>query len=146
MPSVCIVFVSMFVTGLFSTPCRSLSSPLSVPLSPCLCVPLLSLSSCARLDMCSVWVWCVSLFVVVCGCGVWLCVVVCGCVWMWWWWCVCGWCVVCGVCGERERRRGVTFHDVCFSKPLTFHNGFMVFVASRSCFKHFSRLRAVLDL
>ena len=33
-----------------------------VTLSPCLCM----------LDMCSVWVWCVSLFVV---CGVWLCCV-----------------------------------------------------------------------
>ena len=34
-----------------------------------------------------------------------------------------------------------TFHDVCFSKPLTFHDGFMFF-ASRRCFKHFSRLQA----
>ena len=37
---------------------------------------------------------------------------------------------------SREKR--ITFHDVCFSKPLTFHNDFMFF-ASRSCFKHFSR-------
>ena len=28
-----------------------------------------------------------------------------------------------------------TFHDVCCSKPLTFHNGFM-FCACRGCFKH----------
>ena len=39
------------------------------------------------LDMCSVWVWCVSLFVVVCVvvCSCVLCsvlVVVCGCVWL----------------------------------------------------------------
>ena len=27
---------------------------------------------------------------------------------------------------SREKR--ITFHDVCFSKPLTFHNGFMFFL------------------
>ena len=37
-----------------------------------------------------------------------------------------------------SREKHITFHDVCFSKPLTFHNDFMFF-ASRSCFKHFSR-------
>ena len=34
------------------------------------------------------------------------------------------------------KSRTLTFHDVCFSKPWTFHNGFMFF-SSRSCFKHF---------
>ena len=31
--------VNVCLRTFFSTPCRSLSSPLSVPLSPCLCVP-----------------------------------------------------------------------------------------------------------
>ena len=56
-------------------------------------------------------------------CGV-LC---CGVVW-------CG--VVC--CGCRRhffahflRKKRITFHDVCFSKPLTFHNDFMFFCLSQ---------------
>ena len=101
MPSVCIVFfpffASMFVTGLFfqrhvvRCPVLCLS-----PLSPCRPVsvsPSLPLLLC-MLDMCSVWVRCVSLFVVVC-------VVVCGCgVWL---------CVVCGVCVGEEEGRGRHF-------------------------------------
>ena len=62
MPSVCIVFFFVFFCvnvchrTFFSTPCRSLSSPLSVPLSPCRPVsvsPSLPLLLC----MCS---WCIS--------------------------------------------------------------------------------------
>ena len=62
------------------------------------------------------------------------------------------------LCCARARASAVTFRlsvrvsflvccgwYVCFSKPLTFHNGFMFF-ASRSCFKHFSRLQALLDM
>ena len=37
------------------------------------------------------------------------------------------------------------FHDMCCSKPLTFHNGFMFF-ACRSCFKHFCRFLKELGL
>ena len=103
------------------------------PLSPCrpVSVSPSPLSSCACWICAVVWVWCVS---AVCGC-VWLCVnvvvvVVVVCV------CVCGvWCVVCGVwcVWERGRRERGTFHDVCFcfSKPLAFHNGFMVFCFSQ---------------
>ena len=80
--------------------------------------------------MCSVWVcgvcWCVfGVLLVLCGCGVVVCVV-----------------VVCrthsqdhGVHIRIDVHVGVTqntyFHDVCFSEPLAFHNGFMFF-ASRS--------------
>ena len=92
-------------------------------------------------------------------CSVWVC------------WCVVGVLLVClVVCGVRthtqdhgmhihidagvtcfahfllkKRSRKLTVHDVCFAKPLTFHNGFMCF-ASSSCFKHFGRLQALLDL
>ena len=46
---------------------------------------------------------------------------------------------------ETKRSRTRSFHDVRFSKSLTFQNGFM-FLASRSCFKHFSRLQVPLDM
>ena len=73
-------------TFFFSTPCRSLSSALSVTLSPCRPVsvsPSLPLLLC-MLDMCSVWVcgvcrclWlCVCVVVCVSVCAL-LCVVVC---------------------------------------------------------------------
>ena len=58
----------MFVTGLFFQR-HVVRCPL-VALSLCPLLPPLLL---CMLDMCSVWVWCVSLFVVVC-------VVVCSCV------------------------------------------------------------------
>ena len=45
----------------------------------------------------------------------------------------------------KSLKRTLTFHDVCFSKPLTSQNSFRFF-ASRSCFKHLSRLQALLDL
>ena len=64
-------------------------------------------------------------------CGV-LCCVAVGCV------CVVSASLFCSF--SREKR--ITFQDVRFSKPLTFHNDFMFF-ASRSCFKHFSRQQAL---
>ena len=43
---------------------------------------------------------------------------------------------------HEETQSGTrAFHDMCCSKPLTFHNGFMFF-ASRSCFKHFFKFQA----
>ena len=64
--------------------------------------------------------------------------------------CVCGlWCVAThsqdhgniNILMYMKTQSGtLTFHDVCFSKALTFHNGFMFF-ASRTCFQHFSRLQ-----
>ena len=42
---------------------------------------------------------------------------------------------------KTTQSRIVTFPDVCFSKPVTFHNEFMFF-AYGSCFKHFSRFQA----
>ena len=57
-------------------------------------------------------------------------------------WCVCVWCRVTFFCSfSREKR--ITFQDVRFSKPLTFHNDFMFFCFSQ-CSKHFSRLQAYL--
>ena len=129
-------FVSMFVTRLIfqrhvvRCPVLCLSP---VPLSTCLCLPFSpSLPVHVGYVQC-VGVVCVAVCGCVCGCGVWLCVnVVCGCVWLWWWWWfVCGvWC--CGVVVLWWRGgEGVTFHDVCFSKPLTFHNGFIFFCFSQ---------------
>ena len=44
---------------------------------------------------------------------------------------------------EKTQSGTLSFHVAGFSKPLTFHNGFMFF-ASRRCFKHFSKLQAYL--
>ena len=95
----------------------AVQSSVSLPvfLSPCLCVPF-SPSPPVHVG----YVQCVGV----------VCVAVCG---------VCG--VCCVVCVGEGEEGEVTFHDACFSKPLTFHNGFMVF-ASRSWFKHCTRLQA----
>ena len=42
---------------------------------------------------------------------------------------------------EKTQSGTLTFHDVCLSNPLTFHNCFKFF-ASRRCFKHFFRFQA----
>ena len=99
-----------------------------------------------------VWVcgvcWCVvGVFSCVCWCAS-LCVVVCL-----WLWCVAQHTlkITAYICilmymhfarflMKKTQSRTLTVHDVCFSKPLTFHNGFMSF-ASRSCFKHFLDFR-----
>ena len=44
-----------------------------------------------------------------------------------------------------EKKR-ITFHDVCFSKPLTFHNDFMFFLLLVAVSGTFSRLQALLDM
>ena len=83
--------------------------------------------------------WCVVVF---CRC-VWLCVVVCVV-------------VVCRThsqdhlytytyrctCGKLRSREHFNFHTVRSQKSLTIHNGFTVFLLSRSCVKHFSGLQA----
>ena len=46
---------------------------------------------------------------------------------------------------KKTPSRALTVRDVCFSKPMTFRNGFMFFV-SRSCFKHFFIPQATLLL
>ena len=122
-----VFFVSMFVTGLLSTPCRSLSNPLSVPLSPCRPVsvsPSPSLLLC-MLDMWSVWVWCVSLFVVVCCC-VWL------------------WCVA----HTQDHGKHILIHVHVRVTLFALWPSTMVswLFVSRSCLKHFPRLQDLLDL
>ena len=49
----------------------------------------------------------------------------------------------CSFSHEKTQSGTRALHDMCCSKPLTFHNGFM-FVASRSCFKHLFRFQALL--
>ena len=88
----------------------------------------------AKKKRCSMLWLCVWLVVVCCCCCV--CVVVLLCV-----------CLVV-VCRTHSRSR-YTYTYRCRCRrhcccSLTFHNGFM-FVASRTCFKHFSRLQASLD-
>ena len=113
---------------------------------------------CERCVQC-VGVWCVCWCVVRVLLGVWLCVVgVRRCVWS----CVV---VVCRTHSQyhgfhihtyvhvgvtlfahflmkrKTQSRTLTFHDVCFSKPLTFQNGFMFFllVAVSSSFLYFRK-------
>ena len=43
---------------------------------------------------------------------------------------------------EKTQSGTRALHDMCCSKPLTFHNGFMI-LASRSCFKHLFRFQAL---
>ena len=106
---------------------------------------------CVRCVQCVCVCWCVVRVLL----GVWLCVVgVRRCVWS----CVVVVCrthsqhhgfhihtyvhvgvtlFACFLMKRKTQSRTLTFHDVCFSKPLTFQNGFMFF-SSRCCLQHFS--------
>ena len=48
----------------------------------------------------------------------------------------------CSLSHEKTQSGTLAFHDVCFSKPLTFHNDFMLF-APRISFKHFFRFQGL---
>ena len=108
---------------------------------------------CVRcVGMCTVWVcalWGVRCVVAVLLVCLVVCVGVRRCVWL------CVWKITvnifilmcmsvslfCSCSLDKKTQSGtLTFHDVCFSKPFTFHNGFNVF-SSRCCFQHFSRLQ-----
>ena len=47
----------------------------------------------------------------------------------------------CSFSHKKTKSGSRAFHDLCRSQPLALHNGFM-FLASRTCFKHFFRFQA----